>query len=164
MTSRHYCCTLYALGLSSTHISHTIYLELNVKDKWLVFSVMCRLCFRCNSNHPCLTGVQWRENITPCSSVTSHVHNFTDGHRECLYAALVRSLSRTDRYQATLGNVQVSRLDVISMCNATSTYQNQIKSFIRYGSNTCLIHTITIKYKYYLDIKNIKLNLQVHWD
>ena len=33
------------------------------------------------------------------------------------------------------------------------------KLFIRYGSNTCWIHTITVKYK--LDNKNVKLMLKV---
>ena len=31
------------------------------------------------------------------------------------------------------------------------------KSFIRYGSNACWIHIITIKYKHRLDNKNIKI-------
>ena len=35
---------------------------------------------------------------------------------------------------------------------ACDTGSNQIKSFIRYGSNMCCIHTITIKYR--LDNKN----------
>ena len=34
------------------------------------------------------------------------------------------------------------------------------KSFIRYGSNACWIHIITIKYKHRLDNKNIKYSLR----
>jgi len=35
-------------------------------------------------------------------------------------------------------------------------HQKKSKSFIRYGSNACWIHTITIKHKYKLDNKDIK--------
>jgi len=37
-----------------------------------------------------------------------------------------------------------------------NTSKSNSKSFIRYGSNACWIHTITLKYKYKLDNKNIK--------
>jgi len=41
---------------------------------------------------------------------------------------------------------------------------DQIKPFIRHGRSTCWIHTITIKYRYKVDGKNIKLKLKVHQD
>jgi len=44
------------------------------------------------------------------------------------------------------------------------TSKSKSKSFIRYGSNACWIHTITIKCKYILENKNIKLKFKVHQD
>jgi len=37
---------------------------------------------------------------------------------------------------------------------------NQIKWFIRHGSNTCWIHRITIKYKYKLDNRKHKMKVK----
>jgi len=56
------------------------------------------------------------------------------------------------------GNLAAAQMKVqYSVMHLVSKIKKKSKSFIRYGSNACWIHTVTIKYKYKLDNKNIKI-------